>query len=48
MDVKSEMEVMGKKNISELVSAKQEPVSDDTFKAPEGYQEMKMPGLPGK
>lgn len=48
MVVKSEMEVMGKKNVSELVSAKQEPVSDDTFKAPDGYQEMKMPGLPGK
>jgi hypothetical protein len=48
MVVKSEMDVMGKKVISELVSAKQEPVSDDIFKAPEGYQEMKMPGLPGK
>ena len=46
--VKSEMTVMGKLNISELVSAKQEPVSDDVFKTPEGYQEMKTPGLPGK
>lgn len=46
--VKSEMEVMGKKNISELVSAKQESVSNDVFAAPQGYQEMKMPGLPGK
>lgn len=48
MVVKSEMTVMGKLAVSELVSAKQDPVSDDTFKAPEGYQEMKMPGLPGK
>jgi hypothetical protein len=46
--VKSEMTVMGKKNISELVSAKQESLSDDIFKTPEGYQEMKTPGLPGK
>lgn len=46
--VKSEMEVMGKKNISELVSAKQESVSNDVFFTPQGYQEMKMPGLPGK
>lgn len=46
MVVKSEMELMGKKTTSELVSAKQEPVSDDTFKAPEGYQEMKMPAIP--
>lgn len=48
MVVKSELEMMGKKTASELVSAKQEPVSDDAFKAPEGYQEMKMPALPGK
>ncbi|MES2598836.1 MAG: DUF4412 domain-containing protein [Verrucomicrobiota bacterium] len=48
MVVKSEMEVMGKKSTAELVSAKQEPVADDAFKAPEGYQEMKMPALPGK
>lgn len=46
--VKSEMTVMGKANISELVSAKQEALSDDVFKTPEGYQEMKTPGLPGK
>jgi hypothetical protein len=46
--VKSEMAVMGKKNVSEFVSAKQEALSDDIFKTPEGYQEMKTPGLPGK
>lgn len=46
--VKSEMTIMGKPNVSELISAKQEPVSDDVFKTPEGYQEMKTPGLPGK
>jgi len=45
MVLKSEMEVMGKKTSSELVSAKQEAVSDDAFKTPEGYQEMKIPGL---
>lgn len=48
MVVKSEMEIMGKKSAAELVSAKQEPVSDDAFKAPDGYKEISMPGLPGK
>jgi hypothetical protein len=48
MVVKSEMEVLGKKTVSELVSAKEEPVSDDTFVVPAGYQEMKIPGLPGR
>jgi hypothetical protein len=48
MVVKSEMEMLGKKTTTELVSVKQEPVSDEAFKAPEGYQEMKLPGLPGK
>lgn len=48
MVVKSEMAVMGKTSTSELISAKPDPVSDDSFKAPEGYQEMKMPSLPGK
>lgn len=48
MVVKSEMEMLGKKTTTELVSAKEEAVSDDAFKAPEGYQEMKLPGLPGK
>ncbi len=48
MVVKSEMEIMGKKTTSELVSAKQEPVADDAFKAPEGYKAIEMPALPGK
>jgi hypothetical protein len=48
MVVKSEMEVLGKKTVTELVSAKEEPVSDDNFAAPAGYQEMKIPGLPGR
>ena len=48
MVVKSEMEVLGKKTVSELVSAKEESVSDDTFVVPAGYQEMKIPGLPGR
>jgi len=48
MAVKSEMTLMGKVIISELVSAKNEPVADSTFIAPEGYKEMKIPSLPGK
>ncbi len=48
MVVKSEMSVMGKSTVSELVSAKHDPVDDAAFKAPEGYKEMKMPSLPGK
>jgi hypothetical protein len=48
MVLKSEMTVMGKANLSELISAKKEPVSDETFKTPEGYQEVKTPGLPGE
>ncbi|MCX6857979.1 MAG: DUF4412 domain-containing protein [Verrucomicrobia bacterium] len=48
MIVKSEMSVMGKTATSELVSAKQDPIDDAVFTAPEGYQEMKMPSLPGQ
>ncbi len=48
MVVKSEMSVMGKKATSELVSAKQDALDDTVFSTPEGYQEMKMPSLPGK
>jgi hypothetical protein len=48
MVVKSEMSVMGKTATSELVSAKQDALDDAVFTAPEGYQEMKMPSLPGK
>jgi hypothetical protein len=48
MVVKSEMSVMGKTATSELVSAKQDVLEDAVFTAPEGYQEMKMPSLPGK
>ena len=47
MVVKSEMTMMGKATTSELVSATEQPVSADDFKTPEGYQEMKMPKLPG-
>ncbi|MDB6075375.1 MAG: hypothetical protein JWO89_3015 [Verrucomicrobiaceae bacterium] len=47
MSVKSEMTMMGKVTTSELVSAKEEAVSADEFKAPEGYTEMKIPGFPG-
>lgn len=48
MVVKTEMTVMGHLSTSELVSAKEEPVSDEDFKEPEGYKELKMPGLPGE
>ena len=48
MVVKSEMNVMGKSALSELVSVAKDPVDEAIFKAPEGYQEMKMPSLPGQ
>jgi hypothetical protein len=48
MVVKSEMNVMGKSVLSELVSVAKAPVDEAIFKAPEGYQEMKMPTLPGQ
>lgn len=44
MVVKSEMEMMGKKSVTLLISAKPDPVDESVFKAPDGYQEMKMPG----
>ena len=47
MVVKSEMKMMGQVTTSELVSANEQSVSADDFKAPEGYKEQKMPGLPG-
>lgn len=48
MVVKSEMTMMGKIVHSELVSIARDPVDESVFKAPEGYQEMKMPVLPGQ
>lgn len=48
MVVKSEMSVMGKTALSELVSVNTQDVDEAVFKAPEGYQEMKMPTLPGQ
>lgn len=47
MVIKSEMQVMGKSSVSELVSAKQEDVDAAIFTLPTDYQEMKMPALPG-
>jgi hypothetical protein len=47
MVVKSEMKMMGQVTTSELVSANEQSVSPDDFKAPEGYTEQKMPGMPG-
>jgi hypothetical protein len=47
MVIKSEMQVMGKSSVSELVSAKEEAVDAAIFVLPTDYQEMKMPGLPG-
>jgi Domain of unknown function (DUF4412) len=47
MVVKSEMNTpVGKMTVT-LVKAKEEPVADSEFTQPEGYQEMKMPTLPG-
>lgn len=48
MVMKSEMNVMGKSALSELVSVAKDPVDEAIFKAPEGYQEMKMPTLLGQ
>ena len=47
MVVKSEMTMMGKNVTSSLVSAKEEEVDPKEFVAPEGYNEMKMPVMPG-
>jgi hypothetical protein len=47
MVVKSEMKVKGQTVTSELVSAKEEAVDAKEFKAPDGYNEMKMPNIPG-
>jgi hypothetical protein len=45
--VKTEVNTpVGKMTIT-LVSAKEQSVADDEFKQPEGYQEMKLPTLPG-
>ncbi len=45
--VKSEMQVMGKTSVSELVSVKEEDVDSTAFVVPKDYQEMKIPTLPG-
>ena len=47
MVVKSEVSTPIGKMVVTLVRAKEEPVADSEFKQPEGYQEMKMPALPG-
>lgn len=47
MVIKSEMQVMGKSSVSELVSAKEESVDAAIFTLPTDYKEMKMPSLPG-
>ncbi len=47
MVVKSETTIMGRTKVTELVSAKEEPVSADDFKPLEGYTEMTMPSFPG-
>ena len=46
MVVKTEMQMMGKKIVSETVSATQRPVDDAIFVLPTDYEEMKMPKLP--
>ncbi len=47
MVVKSEMTVLGQTAVSELVSAKKQDVDAKEFEAPEGYQQLALPGLPG-
>jgi hypothetical protein len=47
MVVKSEMTMMGKSVTTLLVSAKEQEVDAKEFAAPEGYNEMKMPAMPG-
>lgn len=47
MVVKSEMTVLGQTAVSELVSAKKADVDAKEFQAPEGYQQLALPGLPG-
>ena len=47
MVVKSELTIMGKVTTTELVSATEQPLSEDDFKGPEGYKEMKLPSFPG-
>lgn len=47
MVVKSEVTMMGKSVSTLLVSAKEQEVDAKEFTAPEGYNEMKMPMLPG-
>lgn len=47
MVVKSEVTMMGKSVTSMLVSAKEEDVDPKEFVPPEGYNEMKMPMMPG-
>jgi hypothetical protein len=45
MVVKSEMTMMGKNITTLLVSAKEQELDAKEFAAPEGYNEMKMPGM---
>ena len=47
MVVKSEMTMMGKSVSTLLVSAKEQELDAKAFSAPEGYNEMKMPMMPG-
>jgi hypothetical protein len=47
MVVKSEVTMMGKGVNSRLVSAKEETVDPSEFVPPAGYNEMKMPAMPG-
>jgi len=46
--VKSEMTMMGKTVVSELVSVKKDTVDATVFILPADYQEMKMPAAPAK
>lgn len=47
MVVKSDMTMMGKNMVTQLISAKEQEVDAKEFAAPDGYTEMKMPMAPG-
>jgi hypothetical protein len=47
MVVKAEVQSMGQKSKSELISVSEDPVDATIFATPAGYQEMAMPGIPG-
>ena len=47
MVVKSEVTMMGQKSTSELTSIEETEFADADFEAPEGYETMGLPNIPG-